>query len=100
VATRIGLCSPDSDARQIFIDFAGPQLNAISLTNPPTAIANCSANADIVANQVVWNPDQKTWRVVLKMQPKPGNDPVDLRCTLQHGNQVLSETWTYQWIQP
>jgi len=100
VATRIGLCSPDSDARQIFIDFAGPQLEALSPTNPPTAIASCSANADIVASQVVWNPDQKTWRVVLKMQPKPGNNPVDLRCTLQRGNQPISETWTYQWIRP
>lgn len=100
VATRVGRCAPDSDARQIFIDFAGPQLDAHSSTNPPAAIASCSDNADIVANQVVWNPYQKTWRVVLKMQPKPGNDPVDLRCTLQRGNKVISETWTYQWTRP
>jgi glucans biosynthesis protein len=100
VATRIGLCEPNSDARQIFIDFTGPQLNAISPTNPPVAIASCSPNAAVVANQVVWNSFEKTWRVVLKMQPKPGKDPVDLRCTLQRGNQPISETWIYQWTRP
>ncbi len=100
VATRVGLCAPDSNARQIFIDFAGPQLDALSPTNPPAAIASCSPNADIVAKQVVWNPFQKTWRVVLKMQPKDGKDPVDLRCTLQRGTQVISETWIYQWTRP
>ena len=68
---------------------------------PPLAIANCSSNAVIVDNLVVRNPFLKTWRVVLKMQPKPGNtDPVDLRCTLQKGTNILSETWTYQWSPP
>jgi periplasmic glucans biosynthesis protein len=100
VATRIGLCAPDSDARQIFIDFAGPKLETISPTNPPTAAVICSTNADIVANQVVWNPFQKTWRAVLKMQPKPGNEPVNLRCTLMRTNEVLTETWMYQWTRP
>ena len=100
VATRIGLVAPDSDARQIFIDFAGPKLSLISPTNPPVAVVNCGTNAQIVANQVVWNPYQKTWRVTLKMQSQPGNAPVDLRCTLQQTNQVLTETWSYQWTRP
>ena len=52
-------------------------------------------------NQVIRNEDLGTWRVILKMQPKPGNvDPVDLRCTLQQGTNILSETWTYQWSPP
>ncbi len=104
VATRIGMSAPNSDARQIFIDFAGPKLDEISPTNPPVAVVTCSTNADIVANQVVWNPFQKTWRAILMMQPKPGDAPVDLRCTLektsQHTNEVLTETWMYQWMRP
>jgi glucan biosynthesis protein len=52
-------------------------------------------------DQIAPNPDLKTWRVILKMQTKPGNvDPVDLRCTLQKGTNILSETWTYQWSPP
>ena len=85
----------------IVIDFTGPKLDAIPENNPPEAIANCSTNAAIVWNQVLRNTFLKTWRVVLKMQPKPGNtDPVDIRCTLQKGTNILSETWTYQWSPP
>jgi glucans biosynthesis protein len=101
VSTRIGLDLNCKDCRQIVIDFDGPALDAISANKPPQAIANCSTNAAIVANQVIRNVDLGTWRVILKMQPKPGNvDPVDLRCTLQAGTNVLSETWTYQWSPP
>jgi glucans biosynthesis protein len=55
----------------------------------------------IVNNQVTRNMDLGMWRVVLKMQPSPGNrDPVDLRCTLLQGTNTVSETWTYQWSPP
>jgi glucans biosynthesis protein len=101
VSTRIGLDPSCTDCRQIVIDFAGPLLDALSEKRPPQAIANCSFNAVILNNQVIHNTDLKTWRVILKMQPKAGNvDPVDLRCTLQRGTNILSETWTYQWSPP
>ena len=101
VATRIGADSGKPDVRQIAIDFSGPKLDAIPENQPPSAIANCSTNAAIVFNQVLHNSFLGTWRVILKMQPKPGNvDPVDLRCTLQQGTNVVSETWTYQWSPP
>jgi glucans biosynthesis protein len=101
VATRIGLDLNCKDCRQIVIDFDGPKLDAVPQNAPPMAIANCSANAAIVDNQVFRNEDLGTWRVILKMQPKAGNvDPVDLRCTLQRGTNLLSETWTYQWSPP
>ena len=101
VATRLGLVPGDVNTRLIAIDFAGPKLDAIPLDNPPMAIANCSTNAAIVENQVLRNTFLNTWRVILKMQPKPGNtNPVDIRCTLQAGTNILSETWTYQWSPP
>jgi periplasmic glucans biosynthesis protein len=101
VATRVGLVSNQSDARQIVIDFKGPRLDAIPTNHPPQAIANCSINAVIAYNQILRCPQLGTWRVVLKMQPKPGNSqPVDLRCTLQSGTNVVSETWVYQWSPP
>ena len=99
VATRIGLVPGSTSARQIVIDFKGPRLDAIPLDRPPVAVASCSSNAAITANQVIRNPYAGTWRVVLEMQPK-SNDPVDLRCTLQEGTNVVSETWTYQWSPP
>jgi periplasmic glucans biosynthesis protein len=101
VATRIGLDGHFAGARQFVIDFAGPAVSAVPEGNPPVAIANCSTNAAIVDKLVLHNPFLNSWRVVLKMQPKPGNTgPVDLRCTLQKGTNLLSETWTYQWSPP
>jgi periplasmic glucans biosynthesis protein len=97
VSTRVGLVPGSANIRQFVIDFEGPKLDALG-TNAPEAVVNCSTNAAIVDNLVQPNPYLKTWRVTLKMQPKPGNtNPVDMRCTLQTGTNILSETWTYQW---
>ena len=101
VSTRVGQDLSCQDCRQFIIDFAGPKLDHLPETNGPESIANCSGNAVILNDQVIRCPELNTWRVILKMQPKPGNtDPVDLRCTLQQGTNILSETWTYQWSPP
>jgi glucans biosynthesis protein len=101
VATHIGPDDRFAGVRQFVIDFAGPKLDAIPESAPPVAIASCSTNAAIVDNLVLRNPYLGTWRVILKMQPRPGNTaPVDLRCTLQKGTNVVAETWIYQWTQP
>lgn len=101
VATRVGLDDPNASTRKFVLDFKGPKLDAIPAGQPPTAIANCSGGARITDNYVVWNPFLKTWRVILKMQPPAGSPaPVDLRCTLQSGSNVVSETWVYQWSPP
>jgi periplasmic glucans biosynthesis protein len=101
VSTRIGIDTATPDCRQFIIDFKGPKLDALAADNSPHVISNCSTNATLVNSQVLPCLELKTWRVVLKMQPKPGNkDPVDLRCTLQNGTNILSETWTYQWSPP
>ena len=48
-----------------------------------------------------YNRFSDSWRVVLKLEPKADNkDPVDIRCTLQKGEEVLTETWTYHWSPP
>ena len=101
VATRIGLVTGEPNTRLIAIDFKGPKLDAIPQANPPEVVANCSTNAAIVNPQVLRNTFLNTWRVILNLQTKPGNkDPVDIRCTLQKGTNILSETWTYQWSPP
>jgi len=100
ISARAGLVPGDANTRQFVIDFEGPKLDTIPANDPPEAIVNCSTNAAIVDSQVLRNPYLKTWRVMLKMRPKPGNNPVDIRCTLQRGTNILSETWAYQWSPP
>jgi glucans biosynthesis protein len=101
VGTRVGQDLSCQDCRQFIVDFAGPKPERPAEVTPTEAVANCSGNAVILNNQLIRCPELGTWRVILKMQPKPGNaDPVDLRCTLQSGTNVLSETWTYLWSPP
>ncbi len=101
VATRVGEAPREPQRRQFAIDFSGPRLDLLTEKDPPQAIANCSENAVIVENQVFRNPYDNSWRVILQLAPKADNkDPVDLRCTLKKGGEVVSETWTYLWSPP
>jgi glucans biosynthesis protein len=98
VSTRIGADSRFEGAREFVIDFKGPKLDALPDNTELVAVANCSTNAVIAESNVLPNPYLHAWRVILKMQPKPGNTtPVDLRCSLQKGTNILAETWTYLW---
>lgn len=100
VATRVGADARNGNRRVFVIDFAGPKPRTSS-GNKPEAIASCSENAKITDNQVFRNSFDETWQVILKVEPNEGNkDPVDLRCTLKQGEEVLSETWTYLWSPP
>ena len=101
VSTRAGPDAYFQNGWQFVIDFTGPKLDGIPENSPPAAIANCGTNAVIMDNHIFRNPYLNSWRVILKMQPKPGNTaPVDLHCTLQRGTNVVSETWVYQWSPP
>jgi glucans biosynthesis protein len=101
ISTRIGADSRDPKWRQIVIDFAGPKLSSLPAGTELRAIASCSTNGTITESQVFSVPSTGAWRAIIMMEPKPGNnDTVDLRCTLQKGNEVLTETWTYLWSPP
>jgi glucans biosynthesis protein len=99
--TRVGADGRDRSKREICIDFKGPKLDSFTESDPPQSIASCSPNGVIYENLVFRNPFDGSWRVVLKMRPNEGNtDPIDLRCTLKKGDDVVSETWTYLWSPP
>ena len=99
--TRVGADPRNARWREMLIDFSGPKLAALPEGTLPQAIASCSTNGAIVENQVFHVLFTGNWRVILKMEPKAGNqDPVDIRCTLKKGEEVLSETWTYHWSPP
>jgi len=100
IATRIGADSRNPKWRQIVIDFAGSKLAPFTEAAPPKAIASCSDNAAITESQV-FPMTNGVWRAIIKMEPKTHNvNPVDIRCTLNKGNEVLTETWTYHWSPP
>jgi len=98
-ATRIGGGGTDSreqHARKFALDFVGKNLQKL----PPDASlqAVVSASAGELRGKVVqYNPHTQGWRVYFELLP--GDAPeVELRCFLRQGNDVLSETWSYQWF--
>ena len=101
IATRIGINPGNPRQRQIAIDFSGPKLASLPEGTTPEAIASCSTNAVISEILVFPLPTTGAWRAMIKLEPKPDNhDPVDIRCTLKRGEEVLTETWTYHWSPP
>jgi glucans biosynthesis protein len=97
----MGLDLRTPNERQIAIDFTGPKLASLPDGVVPDVEASCGANASIIETQAFQLPTNGQWRVMMKMQPKAGNqDPVDLRCVLKRGEEVLTETWTYLWSPP
>ena len=52
---------------------------------------------EILEQQVIHNPATGGWRLVFQIVA-PGNDPVELRAFLRHGQNALSETWSSRLI--
>jgi periplasmic glucans biosynthesis protein len=101
LATRLGADARDAKKREFVIDFGGPKVSALNESAPPQAVASCSDGASVVGTQIFRNPVNNSWRVVVRLQPKPENkQPVNIRCALQKGEEVLTETWTYHWNPP
>ena len=82
---------------QYVIDFQGPALDAL----PPDAAVKAvvtAAGSGRVIEQIAYrnpaSPNQKGWRMTVRVQRDNTAQPVELRAFLQHGNDIVSETWT------
>jgi glucans biosynthesis protein len=89
--------SPGEQQRQpqFVLDFAGPALEALPADAPVRAIATADANGRIAEAHAYPNPNQRGWRVTLRVERLDPARPVELRVFLQHQNDTLSETWTH-----
>ena len=82
---------------QYVIDFQGPALDTL----PPDAAVKAvvtAAGSGRVIEQIAYrnpaSPHQKGWRMTVRVQRDNTAQPVELRAFLQHGNDIVSETWT------
>jgi glucans biosynthesis protein len=98
IATRIGGAGTDeldSSRRKFVIDFTGPSLKSIGSEAEVEAL--CSSSGGSLSRPVVqFNPETEGRRVFFELTPE-GDAPVDLRCFLRRGADVLGETWMFQW---
>ncbi len=93
-ATRIG-AGAEKGARNFVLDFSGGRLP--ELKEDAAVVPVITTSAGTIKNSVAYpNPAMGGWRVsfVLVLDNAP---LYDLRCTLQRGQEILSEVWSYRW---
>ena len=99
LATRIGRGGVGGEVtpgkRKFVIDFVGERLKALSADTPIEAVV--TATSGQVDHQVVQrNHFIDGWRVFFELK-SDDDAPVELRCFLKSGEDILTETWSYQW---
>jgi glucans biosynthesis protein len=88
------------NGRRLVVDFESPTLRALpadAVVQGVVTIAGGSAaqgRAEMLEQQMVRNPVTGSWRLVFQIRPLD-NDPIELRAFLRHGENVLTETWSY-----
>ena len=98
LSTRVGAGGTGDfqpDRRRFATDFVGEALAKLAEDAPVTAVV--SASTGQVQNVVIRkNPHTNGWRLSFELLPQSDN-PSELRAFLKLGNDVLTETWSYQW---
>jgi periplasmic glucans biosynthesis protein len=92
--TRVG-AGPDKGTRRFSIDFVGGRLGELKPDAPvkPDVTSSAGSVQHLVAQP---NPATGGWRVGFVIAP--GDAAVaELRCTLELGDELLSEVWYYRW---
>jgi glucans biosynthesis protein len=98
VSTREGVVLDHPERRRFVLDFDGvaPQRNGkgrdirVDLT--------VGAGASVVpAPGIRWIAQLQRWRVAFELVPDGSGKPVELRCFLREGDDILTETWSNLW---
>jgi glucans biosynthesis protein len=79
----------------LHVDFDGPTLARMPSTATVDAVLWVDANGQVLERQLTRNEVTGGWRFVVRLRRVDGGKPVELRAHLGHGNEVLSETWSY-----
>ncbi|MCW7539822.1 glucan biosynthesis protein G [Aquabacterium sp. A7-Y] len=80
--------------RQFIVDFTGPSLAKLGPDAPVKAVVTAGPNGRIVERNAYRNAATGAWRMAVRVQQLQGAQPLELRAYLQHGNDILTETWS------
>lgn len=103
VATRLGNGGQPGTVRpkgvrKFMIEFLGPALEKIPFGVKPEVVLSASRGTfSYVFAEAVPNDVPGQWRAQFDLTVE-GNDPVEMRCFLRGGDQVLTETWLFQYL--
>ncbi|GGJ99461.1 glucan biosynthesis protein G [Pseudomonas matsuisoli] len=80
----------------LLVDFVGPKLAELPADAPVSTQVTTDENTELLQNELRYNEATKGWRLTLRVKLKDPTKPVVLRAHLIQGEDVLSETWSYQ----
>lgn len=97
-ATRHGKTAHYEPGMERFVvDFDGPPLRSIEQEADVEPVLSIGAGAGLNHATLQKNRINGTWRVAFTVRPDGTGRPVEMRCFLRRGADVLSETWSYLW---
>jgi glucans biosynthesis protein len=97
-STRIGSVPQPPPAKpnlRFVIDFAGEAMEALTAKQPLDTEVSNSEGTRFVADTVLKNELNGTWRLVLEFTAP--EKAVDLRARLKRQGRAVTETWIYTW---
>ena len=93
-ATRMGIGDKE-DLRRFVVDFEGPKIKSLADTAPVKAVITAGPNGAVQQHNAFRNAVTGGWRLSFQVK-RPKGKPLELRAYLQQGEEILTETWSYQ----
>ncbi|MGH7805149.1 MAG: glucan biosynthesis protein, partial [Candidatus Binatia bacterium] len=95
--TRIGrgYTKLAKDERQFVVDFLGPSLAQLPPDATVKAVVTAPANGEVIESNAYRVGATAAWRMTVRARQLNPAQPTELRAFLQHGADVLTETWSY-----
>jgi len=97
-STRLGKSAYYEPGLERFVvDFDGSKLQALDAGAKVQQDVWVGSGATLHHATLQKNPLNGSWRVAFTIRPDGQGKPVELRCFLRRGGDVVTETWTYLW---
>ncbi|HEX6997543.1 MAG TPA: glucan biosynthesis protein G [Gammaproteobacteria bacterium] len=94
--TRVGrgFAALAENEQQFIVDFVGPSLENLPPDAEVEAVVSSPANGEIVESNAYYVEPTDVWRMTVVVRRIDPTKPTELRGFLQHGTDVLTETWS------
>jgi glucans biosynthesis protein len=98
ISTRHGRTRTfETNLERFVLDFDGPDLRKLGPDAGVEAMVTVGSGASLVQSNAQKDPYSGAWRAAFALRPDASDQPVELRCYLKRGSEVLTETWSYLW---
>jgi glucans biosynthesis protein len=94
--TRVGrgFAELAENEHQFVVDFTGPALDALPPDAEVKGVVTAPLNGEVLESNAYYLEPSRQWRMAVRVKQIDPTQPTELRGYLQHGADVLTETWS------